>query len=56
MHPFLAETLWPPEQEIIGEKEVRQVGAFNEPHLLNGVLELNIKPLSIDQCRTLSIR
>ena len=55
MQPFLPETLGPPEQEIIGKEKIRQVRAFNEADLLNGVLELDVKPLSIDQCRTLSI-
>ncbi len=55
MHPFLPKPLWPAEQEIIGKEKIRQIGAFNEADLLNSVLELNVKPLSIDQCRTLSI-
>lgn len=56
MHPLLPKPLRPAEQEIIGKEKIRQVGAFNEANLLNGVLKLNVKPLRIDQCRTLSIR
>ena len=56
MQPFLPETLGPSKQEIIGKEKIRQVRAFNEAHLADGVLELNVKPLSIDQCPTLSIR
>ena len=56
MRLAIPEALRPAKQEIIGKEKIRQVRAFNEAHLADGVLELNVKPLSIDQCPTLSIR